>query len=339
MHLPEDHLPLPALLRPPGTDTPLERAPHAIGRFGVTAAQLLEHGHRSDLRGSLQHRYDLGVKDLGQQIWPPPASRDLLLGRQPAVVLDPVCARHTDRCLRRGHCHRLGESVLHVERQLVIVDVSAGHEAGPPRECPVLNTRSATITGSPTPPEADRPGGELLGLRPRTSPPEQFSHPDCRAAFILIDVPQHVSVRHSRCDRSDPLSRGNRPEEIGKIRYRNIFTRAERELPPIPARQSGKRGRVAKSDAHNLSERLKEHETAVLLFARNPHVAFTNNRAERDLRMSKVRQKVSGCFRKAEFAQAYCRICSYLQTMASQGCNRLVAIQMALSGQLCAKTE
>ena len=120
-------------------------------------------------------------------------------------------------------------------------------------------------------------------------------------------------------------------------RYRNILTRGERELPPIPAKQNGKRGRVAKSDAHNLWDRLKEHESAVLLFARDSNVPFTNNRAERDLRMSKVKQKVSGCFRKAEFAQAYCRISSYLQTMANQGYNPLVAIQMALSGQLYAE--
>lgn len=120
-------------------------------------------------------------------------------------------------------------------------------------------------------------------------------------------------------------------------RYRNILTRGERELPPIPAKQNGKRGRVAKSDAHNLWERLKEHESAVWLFARDSNVPFTNNRAERDLRMSKVKQKVSGCFRKAEFAQAYCRISSYLQTMANQGVNPLVAIQMALSGQLYAE--
>jgi transposase len=88
---------------------------------------------------------------------------------------------------------------------------------------------------------------------------------------------------------------------------------------PIPAKHNGKRGRIAKSDAHNLSERLKEHEIAVLLFAKDSNVPFTNNRAERDLRMSKVKQKVSGCFHKAEFAQAYCRISSYLQTMANKG--------------------
>ncbi len=117
-------------------------------------------------------------------------------------------------------------------------------------------------------------------------------------------------------------------------RYRNILTRGEKELPAIPPRQNGKRGRIAKSDAHNLWERLKEHETAVLLFAKQPYVAFTNNRAERDLRMSKVKQKVSGCFRKREYAEAYCRISSYLQTMANHGYNPLVAIQMALSGEL-----
>jgi hypothetical protein len=117
-------------------------------------------------------------------------------------------------------------------------------------------------------------------------------------------------------------------------RYRNILTRGEKKLPPIPPKQNGKRGRVAKSDAHNLWERLKKHETAVLLFARNPNVPFTNNRAERDLRMSKVKQKVSGCFRTKKYAEAYCRISSYLQTMANKGYNPLVAIQMAFSGRI-----
>jgi transposase len=117
-------------------------------------------------------------------------------------------------------------------------------------------------------------------------------------------------------------------------RYRNIITRGEKELPPIPVRQNGKRGRIAKPDAHNLWERLDDHERAVLLFARNPHVAFTNNRAERDLRMNKVKQKVSGCFRSEHFAKAYCRIASYLKTMSNKGYNPLVAIQMALAGQI-----
>ena len=83
--------------------------------------------------------------------------------------------------------------------------------------------------------------------------------------------------------------------------------------------------------------RFKDYEDAVLLFAELPHVPFTNNRAERDLRMSKVKQKVSGCFRTRQYAEAYCRISSYLQTMAHRGYNPLVAIQMALSGQIYAQ--
>jgi transposase len=117
-------------------------------------------------------------------------------------------------------------------------------------------------------------------------------------------------------------------------RYRNILTRGEKELPPIPPKQNGKRGKIAKSDAHNLWERLREHETAVLLFAKDPYVPFTNNRAERDLRMSKVKQKVSGCFRTSIYAKAYCRISSYIQTMANKGYNPLLAIQMAFSKQI-----
>ena len=73
--------------------------------------------------------------------------------------------------------------------------------------------------------------------------------------------------------------------------------------------------------------------TAVLLFANNPDVAFTNFRAERDLRMSKVKQKVSGCFRTRKYAEAYCRISSHLQSMANQEYNPLVAIQIALAGR------
>lgn len=115
--------------------------------------------------------------------------------------------------------------------------------------------------------------------------------------------------------------------------YRTILMMGEKELPPTPPKLNGKRGKLAKSDAHNLLERLQKHEASVLLFAHNPYVSFTNNRAERDLRMAKVKQKVSGCFRAEIYAQAYCRISSYLQTMANKGHNPLIAIQMALAGE------
>jgi len=116
--------------------------------------------------------------------------------------------------------------------------------------------------------------------------------------------------------------------------FNEIIDFGEEELPPVPQKPSGKRGKIAKSDAHNLLERMSVHKEAVLLFAKNSHVSFTNNRAERDLRMSKVKQKVSGCFRTLQYAQAYCRISSYLQTMSNKGYNPLIAIQMALAGKI-----
>jgi len=116
--------------------------------------------------------------------------------------------------------------------------------------------------------------------------------------------------------------------------YRNILGCGEKELPVIPPKPKGKRGKMAKSDAHNLWERFKEHEISVLLFAKESNVSFTNNRAERDLRMAKVKQKISGCFRTETYAKAYCRISSYLQTMANKGYNPLIAIQMALAGKI-----
>ncbi|WP_321419314.1 transposase [uncultured Desulfobacter sp.] len=113
-----------------------------------------------------------------------------------------------------------------------------------------------------------------------------------------------------------------------------MIARGDKELPEIPPKPKGQRGKMAKSDVHNLWERLKKYETAVLLFAKDSYVPFTNNRAERDLRMAKVKQKISGCFRRQRYAHAYCRISSYLQTMANKGVNPLVAIRLALVDEI-----
>ena len=116
-------------------------------------------------------------------------------------------------------------------------------------------------------------------------------------------------------------------------RYRTILTQGAKELPEIPPPKKGKRGRVAKSDAHNLHERLVKHEEDVLRFMRDPDVAFTNNAGEQKIRMAKVKIKVSGCFRTRFYAEAWCRISSYLSSMAALGYNPLVAIQIALAGK------
>ncbi len=115
-------------------------------------------------------------------------------------------------------------------------------------------------------------------------------------------------------------------------RYRTILTQGGRELPEIPPRPKGKRGRIAKPEAHDLHERLVKHGKSVLRFMENPDVSFTDNAGEQKIRMAKVKIKVSGCFRTKRCADAWCRISSCLSSMAALGYNPLVAIQIALAG-------
>ena len=115
-------------------------------------------------------------------------------------------------------------------------------------------------------------------------------------------------------------------------RYRTILTQGGKEMPKIHQRREGQRGRIAKSDAHNLHEAMLILEESVLRFMSDPDVSFTNNTGEQKIRMSKVKIKVSGCFRTEFYAQAWCRISSYLDSMKALGYNPHVAIQIALAG-------
>lgn len=100
-----------------------------------------------------------------------------------------------------------------------------------------------------------------------------------------------------------------------KRKYRRILKEAEVECPP-PDEAMGKKtkGRLARSKSRNLLERLRDYEEDVLCFMENPLAPFTNNQGERDIRMTKVQQKISGCFRSMKGAEIYCRIRSYIST-------------------------
>ena len=144
---------------------------------------------------------------------------------------------------------------------------------------------------------------------------------------LLQKICKMVSRRKEKCLTADEYLKLQRL-------YKKILAAGKTEMPPIPEKTTKRRGKVAKSDAHNLWERLEKYEPSVLLFAKLSHVPFTNNRAERDLRMTKVKQKISGCFRTEKYAKAYCRISSYLQTMKNKGINPLIAMSMALQGNI-----
>ena len=94
----------------------------------------------------------------------------------------------------------------------------------------------------------------------------------------------------------------------------------------------GQRGRVKQSTARNLLSRLRKHQYAVWAFLEDLRVAFDNNQAERDLRMVKVQQKVSGCFRSFAGAQAFARIRGYLSTLRKQNLPLLAALEATLLG-------
>jgi transposase len=122
--------------------------------------------------------------------------------------------------------------------------------------------------------------------------------------------------------------------ELYRKRYRKILAEAETECPaPIKRANHWKPGRVARSKSRNLLERLKDFEDDVLRFMVDPLVSFTNNQAENDLRMIKVQQKVSGCFRSMDGAKIFCRIRSYLMTCRKQDVSATEALRLLFQGK------
>ena len=116
--------------------------------------------------------------------------------------------------------------------------------------------------------------------------------------------------------------------------YRDLLEEAERECPaPDEAERKGKRGKLARSKARNLLERLRDFEDDVLRFMDEMEVPFSNNQAENDLRMTKVQQKISGCFRSVEGAKIFCRIRGYLSTCRKQGLTASEALRLLFGGK------
>lgn len=119
-------------------------------------------------------------------------------------------------------------------------------------------------------------------------------------------------------------------------KYRKILEEADKNECPLPdtTRKKKQRGRLKKTKSRNLLERLIKYEDDALRFMENKIVPFTNNLGENDLRMTKVQQKISGCFRSVEGAYIFCRIRGYLLTCQKQRVSATDALRFLFKGEM-----
>jgi transposase len=105
-------------------------------------------------------------------------------------------------------------------------------------------------------------------------------------------------------------------------RYRDILHEDEQtcpaQAPDKDTREPGQRGRLKRSKSRARLDRLREYEDDTLRFMENSHVPFTNNQGENDIRMTKVQQKISGCFRSMKCAQTFCTLRGDLSSCRKQ---------------------
>ena len=150
-----------------------------------------------------------------------------------------------------------------------------------------------------------------------------------RMIDCLLDIKQAV-------DQARQTSGHLSPRQIRTFeeRYQRILDQgyAQNPLPPLPTHAGKKPGRRKKSQPRNLLERLDEHRNQVLAFLYDFNVPFDNNQAERDIRMMKVQQKISGMFRTEQGAKNFCRIRSYISTARKNTVGALDALARLFSG-------
>ena len=177
----------------------------------------------------------------------------------------------------------------------------------------------------------------------------------CLHALCVAHILRELIFIHEECDQTwakslaDLLLDMNRKREKQKLlasgfssqrlkkwhqRYQKILREGRAVNPSIIPRPNvpKKRGRKKQTKAQNLLDRLENHENWVLAFLHDFHIPFTNNLAEQDIRMIKVKQKVSGAFRTFEGAELFASIRSYISTARKQGRSILQELKAAIAG-------
>ena len=153
------------------------------------------------------------------------------------------------------------------------------------------------------------------------------------AGRMIELLKQANRIKHSQHEAEVPaLAQTAYDAQVRNLRrqYKAILKEGDVLNPRAPA--SGKRGATRQSKPANLLHRLREYADDVWRFMSEPAVPFTNNIAEQAVRMPKVKQKISGCFRTTDGADTFCVIRSYLATMHKQGVDLFDALRQTFNG-------
>lgn len=177
----------------------------------------------------------------------------------------------------------------------------------------------------------------------------------CSHALCIAHILRELIFIHEECDQVwakslvDLLLDMNQKREEQKLlassfpserlkkwhqQYKEILGQGREVNPPIIPMPGApkKRGRKKQTKAQNLLDRLENHEGSVLAFLHDFRIPFTNNLAEQDIRMVKVKQKVSGSFRTFEGAELFATIRSYISTVRKQGRSIFQDLKAAIAG-------
>lgn len=147
-----------------------------------------------------------------------------------------------------------------------------------------------------------------------------------RLGDLLVEI--HRTVEAAKATGQTRLS----PRRLAgyRRRYRALIAEGKRLNPPPP--RTGKRGRPKLGPAGSLLRRLDDYQDDVLRFATDFRVSFDNNQAERDIRMVKLQQKISGGWRSETGADAFLTVRSYLSTARKQHHGALEVLRDLFTG-------